>query len=167
MPSSSRLADAANITPYLTHRINHHAYPTLVPPEHAGRTRKVKTKKPRPRQERRPDDEPRFNVGSPRPRLQPANGRGRRPSRVNMHQGRRDDNHDGVSTSNLYDEPKFTHIEMKTFQIILRPHFWKPSLHRSLLYRALCGQPLQCRGRMQVSPPHLPHHLQGPRLPEN
>jgi hypothetical protein len=95
MPSSNKVADAAVIVPYLTHRIIHHGQPTPVPPDNAGRVRKVKGKKPRPRPERRAEDEPRFNVGSPKPRLQTATGRGRKPARVGR-QGRRDD-HEGNS----------------------------------------------------------------------
>ncbi|KAL5480826.1 hypothetical protein ACEPAI_9766 [Sanghuangporus weigelae] len=43
---SSRIHDAVQVAPYLTHVIRHHGQVTLIPPENAGRIRKVKKKRP-------------------------------------------------------------------------------------------------------------------------
>ncbi|KAK0203767.1 hypothetical protein DFS33DRAFT_1384027 [Desarmillaria ectypa] len=60
----SRVADAARIAPYLTHAVSHHGQVTLIPPDNAGRVRKLKTKKGVRRTEKRRDEEEiRFNVG--------------------------------------------------------------------------------------------------------
>ncbi|KAL5522528.1 hypothetical protein ACEPAG_8544 [Sanghuangporus baumii] len=43
---SSRIHDAVQVAPYLTHIVRHHGQVTLIPPENAGRIRKVKKKRP-------------------------------------------------------------------------------------------------------------------------
>ncbi|KAJ3478019.1 hypothetical protein NLI96_g10054 [Meripilus lineatus] len=62
-PSSGR-ADAARVTPYLTHLVTHHGQLTLIPPQNAGRIRKTKGKVPR-QERRRDNEEPRFNIAAP------------------------------------------------------------------------------------------------------
>ncbi|KAL5499206.1 hypothetical protein ACEPAH_1724 [Sanghuangporus vaninii] len=44
--SSSRIHDAVQVAPYLTHVVRHHGQITLIPPENAGRIRKVRKKRP-------------------------------------------------------------------------------------------------------------------------
>jgi hypothetical protein len=102
--SPRRVADAANIAPYLTHAVSHHGQQTLVPPDNAGRVRKVKPRKnrsrTRPDRNVRSEEEIRFNTGSPRSMRSPAvpaSRGGRRPTRT-ARQDRtnpRDDEYDG------------------------------------------------------------------------
>lgn len=63
-----RVADAAQIAPYLTHIVSHHGQLTLIPPDNAGRVRKAKQKTSRSRTRQldrspRQEEEIRFNTG--------------------------------------------------------------------------------------------------------
>ncbi|KAG7088832.1 hypothetical protein E1B28_012787 [Marasmius oreades] len=67
-----KVADAANIAPYLTHVVTHHGQLSLIPPDNAGRMRQQK-QKPR---SINPDDDIRFNTGPKFYKVLPASSRG-------------------------------------------------------------------------------------------
>ncbi|KAI5122623.1 hypothetical protein M0805_008712 [Coniferiporia weirii] len=59
----SRVADAVQVAPYLTHVVRHHGQITLIPPENSGRIRKAKKSRPALRSNRSSGDAgPSFGV---------------------------------------------------------------------------------------------------------